>query len=218
MPANLLYTVTAAQPIPPVVEKTKGVVRPRLVQVGQPPPQSLCFSLPSLPSWLAVGLLSFHCCMPNPAFLIMHSIRGCVTSLLLLISSLSILGSVSPRPPSLAGKDRRLLLLSVKALHPDMAGMKTNLMVSSSGASWALVTGTVLKRNSHSLATLCVNAANTARGSLGAMEKSFLISSTHSAIFFSMDVFTKASSPIGVGFVTTIYTLLFIGEVAKVWA
>ena len=43
------------------------VVCPRLVQVGRPPPQSLCFSLPSLPSWPAVGLLSFHCCMWGPS-------------------------------------------------------------------------------------------------------------------------------------------------------
>ena len=189
-------------------------------------------------SFLACSWFAFISLLYVGSFLIMCSIRGRVTSLLLLISSLSILGSVSPRLPSLAGKARRLLSLSVKAQRPDMAGMKTNLMVSSSGASWASVTGTVLKKNSHSLATLCMNAANAACGSLCAMEESCLISSTHSAIFCSMDLFTKTSSPIGVpryfvpsvviiilnsakilaassrcdGFVTTYYTLLCIGE------
>ena len=128
-----------------------------------------------------------------------------MTSLLLLISSLSIPGSV--RPPSLAGKERRLLSLSVKPLRPYMAGMKTNLMASSSGVSWASVTGTLLKKNSHSLATLCVNAANTACGSLCAMEESSLISSTHSAIFCTMDLLANLRLHLQLAFLGTWFPL-----------
>ena len=57
-----------------------------------------------------------------------------------------VLGSVIPKPPNLVGKDRISLSLSLRALRPEMAGMKVNLIASSNGPNWSTETGTVLRK------------------------------------------------------------------------